>query len=209
MQLDVEGVIGATVREVAQREHEGKMAHAVVARRVYATSADDLWDALTNAERIPRWFLPVTGDLRLGGRYQLQGNAGGTITRCEPPRALALTWEYGGSVSWVMVDLEPLGAEQTRLRLEHLAHVDDHWTQYGPGAVGVGWDMALTGLGLHVASRAPVDPKAFEQWLMSEEGRAFVRLSSSGWSEASIAAGTPEADARVAADRTTKSYTGG
>ena len=47
-----------------------------------------LWDACTNAERIPRWFLPVSGDLRLGGRYQLEGNAGGTIERCDPPRSL-------------------------------------------------------------------------------------------------------------------------
>ena len=30
---------------------------------------DDVWDACTNPERIPRWFLPVSGDLRLGGRY--------------------------------------------------------------------------------------------------------------------------------------------
>ena len=59
----------------------------VVASRSYDTDIDDLWEAITNAERIPRWFLPITGELRLGGRYQLQGNAGGTITACEPPRA--------------------------------------------------------------------------------------------------------------------------
>src|SRR5882724_8555264 len=29
------------------------------------------WDAMTNAERIPRWFLPISADLRLSGRYQL------------------------------------------------------------------------------------------------------------------------------------------
>jgi uncharacterized protein YndB with AHSA1/START domain len=208
MQLDVERVIGTTVREVAERMHEGRIARALVARREYATSADDLWDALTNPERIPRWFLPVTGDLRLGGRYQLQGNAGGTITTCEPPRALGLTWEHGGGVSWVTVQLQPQGADRTLLQLEHLAHVDDHWTQYGPGAAGVGWDMALTGLGLHLTSRAPVDPKAFEQWMTSEEGLTFIRLSSSGWGQAAMAAGTPEADARAAADRTTAFYTG-
>ena len=31
----------------------------------------DLWEALTSAERIPRWFAPVSGDLRLGGRFQV------------------------------------------------------------------------------------------------------------------------------------------
>jgi uncharacterized protein YndB with AHSA1/START domain len=42
---------------------------------------------------IPRWFLPIAGDLRLGGRFQLEGNAGGEITECRPPRRLAVTWE--------------------------------------------------------------------------------------------------------------------
>ena len=90
--IDVDQVVGAVTRKVSSREHEGKLARVVVATRTYDTSADDLWDALTSAERLPRWFLPVSGDLRLGGRYQLEGNAGGTITRCEPPRSLALTW---------------------------------------------------------------------------------------------------------------------
>ena len=57
-------------------------------------------DAVTSAERIPRWFLPVSGRLELGGRYQLEGNAGGTIRRCERPSHLGLTWELGGDVSW-------------------------------------------------------------------------------------------------------------
>ena len=65
--------------------------------RLYDTSVDDLWDALTSKERIPRWFLPVEGDLKLGGRYQLKGNAGGTITACTPPNHFAATWEFGGA----------------------------------------------------------------------------------------------------------------
>ncbi|MGH9223767.1 MAG: hypothetical protein ACRD2W_08260 [Acidimicrobiales bacterium] len=44
--------------------------------RTYDTTVEDLFDACTSAERIPRWFLPVTGNLRVGGRYQLAGNAG-------------------------------------------------------------------------------------------------------------------------------------
>src|SRR6266508_5865410 len=101
MEIDVVGMVGAVRREVEEREHEGRPAHLVVAERRYPAGVEDVWDALTNAERIPRWFLPISGDLRLGGRYQLEGNAGGTITACEPPRHLAVTWEYGGDVSWV------------------------------------------------------------------------------------------------------------
>ena len=44
---------------------------------------EDVWDALTNPERIGRWFLPISGDYRLGGRYQFEGNAGGEIVACE------------------------------------------------------------------------------------------------------------------------------
>src|SRR4029434_452351 len=99
MTQDIAGLIGAVTREVTGREHDGRPARVVSASRTYDTTMEDVWDAVTNAERIPRWCLPVSGDLRLGGRYQLQGNAGGEITRCEPPRAVGMTWEFGGEVS--------------------------------------------------------------------------------------------------------------
>ena len=207
--IDVDQIVGAVTREVSRREHEGKLARVVVATRVYDTSAADLWDALTSAERLPRWFLPVSGDLRLGGRYQLEGNAGGTITRCEPPRSLALTWEYGGSVSWVTVNLRQKGRDRTELELEHMAHDDEHWAKFGPGAAGVGWDMALMALGRHLASGAPVDPQAALKWSASDEGRRFIAQSSDDWGRAAIAAGEPEASAKAAAERTTSAYTGG
>lgn len=210
MKFDVSHHLGAVSRVVGSREIDGRPARVVVATRTYDTDIDDLWDALTSAERIPRWFLPVTGELRLGGRYQLQGNAGGEITRCEPPRLLALTWEFGGDVSWVEVRLagEPGGG--TRLELEHVAHVPgDRWEQFGPGAVGVGWELALVGLAEHVATRAAVDPAAFMAWSASADGRAFMGRVSDAWGRASIAAGTDPALATAAAARTTEFYTGG
>ena len=209
MKIDPAAALGAAIREVAVREYEGKPARAVIATRNYDTDMDDLWDALTSVERIPRWFLPVTGELRLGGHYQLEGNAGGTITRCEPPRLLSLTWEFGGSMSWITVTLREDGAGSTRLTLEHLALVEgDHWDRFGPGAVGVGWDLALEGLKLHLASGAAVDRAAFMGWSASEEGKSFIRGSSEAWGTASIAVGTEEAAARAAASRTTAFYTG-
>ncbi|HET6969846.1 MAG TPA: hypothetical protein VFH92_01865, partial [Phenylobacterium sp.] len=60
--------LGAEFRKVEDREHEGQPVRVVQAGRRYDTDVDDLWDALTSAERIPRWFLPVTGELKLGGR---------------------------------------------------------------------------------------------------------------------------------------------
>jgi uncharacterized protein YndB with AHSA1/START domain len=208
--MDLGQVIGAMTRVVGDREYEGKPAKVVVAKRTYDTTPDDLWDALTNAERLPRWFLPITGDLRLGGRYQLKGNAGGTITTCEPPKMLAVTWEFGGQTSWVNVRLTAR-AERTELELEHIAHVpDEFWEQYGPGAVGVGWDLALMGLGEYVANpnAMAVTPEKAEEWSASEEGRNFARAASTEWGRAAIANGMSEAAAKGAVDRTTAFYTG-
>src|SRR5262245_7407352 len=209
MASNIGSIIGAVTREVASREHGGRPARVVVASRKYDTKIEDVWDAITNPERIPRWFLPISGDLRLGGRYQLQGNAGGEITQCEPPRHLAVTWECMGDVSWVKVDLAEAPDGGTNLDLEHIAHVDDaRWAQFGPGAVGVGWDMTLMGLDRHLATRSAVDPQAFMAWLGSPDGKEFVRRSSEDWCRASIAAGTPAAAAQAAANQTTAFYTG-
>jgi hypothetical protein len=45
-------------------------------------------------------------------------------------------------------------------------------------------------------------------WLMSEEGKAFVRESSDAWCLASIADGSDAPSARAAAERTRAAYTG-
>lgn len=204
---------GAEFRLVENREHEGKPALVVVAARTYDTTIEDLWDALTSPERIPRWFLPIEGELRLGGRYQLRGNAGGTITRCDPPEAFDLTWEMGGGVSWVNVRLAPDG-EGAKVTLEHIALRDDigkeHLEQYGPGAVGIGWDLGFYGLGLHIASGGePVDHDAAHAWLASDEGKAFVRASGEAWGAAHAASGEDSNEARAKAERTIAAYTGG
>ena len=209
MEFDIPQQIGAVTRKLETRLHEGRPARVVVAARTYDTTVDDLWDAVTNKERIPRWFLPISGDLRLGGRYQLHGNAGGTITRCEPPRVVGMTWEFGGEVTWLEVTLAPTPDGGARLQLEHVAHVPDaRWDEFGPGAVGVGWDSALLGLATYLASGTAVDPREAMAWLGSENGREFVRHSSDDWCRASIDAGTDAAAARAAAARTTAAYTG-
>jgi uncharacterized protein YndB with AHSA1/START domain len=209
MRTDVSDAIGAVTRGVERREHDGEPAYAVRATRLYNTSIEDLWDALTNAERVPRWFLPVTGDLRPGGHYQLEGNAGGTISRCEPPQLLALTWEFGGNVSWVTVRLEAESDETTRLELEHLVRDDEHWKQYGPGATGVGWDMALLGLAEHLLAGSAIDPAEAASWMASDEGKLFMRGSGADWRRAHAAGGdVDEAEARAMAGRTIAAYTG-
>ena len=206
--IDVIQQINAVRRQVGTRLLEAGEARTATISQTYDATIDDVWDACTNPERIPRWFLPVSGDLRVHGHYQLQGNAGGTIERCDPPKSFAATWEYGGDVTWIEVRLssEPDGG--TRFELEHTAHVDDErWAEFGPGATGVGWDMGLLSLGIHLASGQAVDPQQSAAWAASDEGKQFMSLSSQRWREANVAAGTDPAAAQAAADRTTAAYT--
>ena len=208
--IDVVHQISSVDRQVGSRTIEAGEARTVTVSRVYDTPPEDLWDACTDPDRIARWFLPISGDLRPGGRYELQGNASGTIERCEPPHSLDATWEYGGQISWVELRLtaEPDGG--TRLALEHIAQVDDEfWAQFGPGAVGVGWDQAVLGLTLYLTSPADLPERdAVEAWQTSDVGRHFASLSSLRWAEASIAAGTDAEAAQAAAARTTDFYSG-
>ena len=64
MNFDAEGHLGAVERSVSSQERDGQPARSVTLSRSYATTVDDLWDAVTNGERIPRWFVPISGELQ-------------------------------------------------------------------------------------------------------------------------------------------------
>jgi uncharacterized protein YndB with AHSA1/START domain len=206
--IDVDHHISSVDRQVGRRTLAAGEARTVTLSRVYDTGLDDLWDACTTPERISRWFLPISGDLQVGGRFAFEGNASGTIERCEPPHSVDATWEHGGQTSWVELRLSPEGSGRTRFALSHIAHVDDEiWTQYGPGAVGIGWDGGVLGLTLHLAGGEPPDRDAVAEWQASDDGRRFFTLAGERWAEADIAAGTDPAEAQAAAARTIGAYT--
>jgi uncharacterized protein YndB with AHSA1/START domain len=123
--------------------------------RTYDADAADVWDALTTPERLARWFSQVTGDLREGGTFQIQGNAGGEIRRCEPPAALSLT--FGGPDSIVDLRLTPDG-ERTTLVLEHAVPLAMAGSGAGALYPGPGWDGAFLGLGIHLRGGVIGDP---------------------------------------------------
>jgi len=207
MEIEVTQVLGLVRRSVRNVEKDGRRASTVTLTRLYDTGVDDLWDALTSKERLPRWFLPIEGDLRLGGRYQLKGNAGGAITACTPPSHFAATWEFGGTTSWIDVTVQAQSGK-ARMTLEHTAIIEDHWNQFGPGAVGVGWDLAVMGLGRHLATGASVDHTAAEAWAGSPNGTAFVSQSGEFWRAAHVASGIDPAAAQARSDRTIAFYRG-
>lgn len=182
--------------------------HVLTIERTYDADLAELWSACTDPERIPHWFLPISGDLRVGGRYQLDDHAGGTVESCNPPRHFRATWEYEEEVSWIDVRLSPAEAG-TRFELTHTIPGDDStWQRYGPGAVGVGWDQLLLSLEWHLTSGTAVDPEQGQRWMASDEGVAFVSGSGTAWYDAEVAAGTSADEARAHADRTAAAYTG-
>jgi uncharacterized protein YndB with AHSA1/START domain len=204
--IDIVREIEATHREVGEGRIPAGIGRAVRLQREYDAPIDEVWDALTNPERIGRWFLPISGEYRLGGRYQLEGNAGGEIVTCDRPNRLKVTWVYGveaspEDVSEVEIRLSAVTDERTRVELEHTAVVpEDRWAEYGPGAVGVGWDGGVLGLALHLRGGSIDDPIA---WQMSADGRDFFSRCSVAWGEANRAAGAdPEAAAKAVANTT-------
>jgi uncharacterized protein YndB with AHSA1/START domain len=204
--IDIVRELEATQREVGTGRLAAGEGRVVRLRRTYDARIEEVWDALTTPERISRWFLPVSGEYRIGGRFQLEGNAGGEILACDRPSRLRVTWAYGevtspADISEVEVRLTAAGEESTTVELEHTAIVpDEFWTEYGPGAVGVGWDGGMLGLALHLRGGSIDDPMA---WQLSEEGREFSARSSEAWGAASVAAGTdPEAAQRSVASTT-------
>ena len=207
MPINPQTHLSAVIRSVSPLERDGQLARAVTLSRSYPTTIEDLWDAVTNGERIPRWFVPVSGDLVVGGRYQLEGNAGGVITACELLSHFALTWEFAGDVSWVEVHVSDDADARARLTLTHTSLLSEHWREYGPGATGVGWEMGLMGLAIHLAQ--PDEPMPDEAaFAASPEGKAFITGSSQAWAEAAVAAGEDPLQAHAAAARTTAFYTG-
>ncbi len=215
--VNVHSQIGAVSRGLRTEVVDGEPSHIQTISQDYPAGIDDVWDATTLPERITRWFLPIAGDLRVGGRYQITGNASGEILSCTPPSdgtaSYYVTWEFGGGVSWVSVRLTSLGPERTRFELEHTARVadipDEMWETFGPGATGVGWDQCLLGLALHLGTQdSKVSPEEGAAWARSDEGRAFTREAADSWAEAYVAAGADREVAARTAEATFGFYTG-
>jgi uncharacterized protein YndB with AHSA1/START domain len=185
-------------------------AKVVKLSRSYPADAEDVWDALTTPERLARWFLPVSGDLRVGGTYQLEGNAGGEIRACEPPRRLQLTWIMGppegpedSSIVDVVLEPDPdLGG--TRLTLTHTAVVPpEMWDTFGPGAVGVGWELGVVSLAAHLEGQEIGTPADLET---NPEYHAALAASSEEWGVAYRAAGADDETVAHAVAATTGFY---
>ncbi len=135
-------------------------ARVAVFTRTYETTIEDLWDACTNPERLKRWYVPVTGDLRVGGTFQQVNMGSGEIVTCDAPNLLKLS--LGGGVDEIEVRLSP-GPEAgtTTLELQHATTLDTH-TIGGEVydaifCMGGGYYPRLYALDLHLRDTLPED----------------------------------------------------
>lgn len=188
---DIPGWIAGTERDVRRRPFAGAEPHAAVLRRTYDAPVDDVWEALTTPSEIERWFLPISGDLREGGTYQFEGNAGGRILECDRPSRIRLEWIYGDTpASELTVTLSEAGSGTT-VELEHVGEGDDPSASVQFAlAVGPGWDPALVALGQHLAGQAP----DASWWMESPEAQDFTKRSIGEWASTLKAADVGSAD---------------
>ncbi|MEV8377247.1 SRPBCC domain-containing protein [Kribbella sp. NPDC056861] len=207
---DVLDELAAARRVMGKGNVPAGEAYTIEVRRRYDAQVDDVWDALTSPERLQRWLKPVTGDLRLGGKYALDSGECGEILRCEPPRLLKVSWLYGpdayawSGTSEVEVRLAPGPDDDTEFELIHAAIVGEPlFPTYGPGAGGVGWDLALLALARLLADGDTTDHEGIEK---SPEGREFIRRSAAAWGQAHLAGGGEPEFVAAAVEATTKFY---
>ena len=193
---DILDELGATDRRVTRRTSDGTEEIAVLLRRRYAASVQDVWDAVTDPERTRRWFLPISGDLRVGGTFQLEGNAGGDILRCEPPSSLTVTW--GAPESLVHLRLAGEGEDATVLELEHTVPLAFAGSGAGALYVGPGWDISVLGLANFLRGTVVDDPAAWENTL---EGQHFAAETIAAWVEAIGSGNTATAEEIGAAEQ--------
>ena len=135
-------------------------ARVAVFTRTYETTIEDLWDACTDPERLRRWYVPVTGDLRVGGSFAQANMGSGTILACDAPHLLKLS--LGGGADEIELRLSP-GAEDgtTTLELQHATTLDSHdiggQTFDAVFCMGGGYYPRLLALDLHLRGTLPDD----------------------------------------------------
>jgi uncharacterized protein YndB with AHSA1/START domain len=176
--------VDETERELGRRTIGAGDAHSAIMRRVYPAPVDEVWSAITDPNRITRYFLPVSGDLREGGSFSIEMNADGEILRCDPPHLLRLTWSYEGSIpDEVEIRLSEVDGG-TRLELEHasvrdvLVSSDPKTGDYG---VGAGWEAPLKYLGKYLAGELP-DKPSLEWYEPNQEDADLSRDAGMAWS---------------------------
>ncbi|MGP4018416.1 SRPBCC family protein [Saccharopolyspora sp. 5N708] len=186
--IDIATQVTAVQRVVCQHSIDGGERVSVLLRRNYTAPIKDVWNALAEPDQLRRWFLPVTGELREGGRFQLEGNAGGEILRCETPRLLKMTFGMDTSVVELRLSEVDVG---TGFEMMHSVPMEVAGSAAGALFVGPGWDVSLLGLELFLRGEIFPDPV---EWQNSAEVQRFSQQTIKAWAAAAEDSGTADGD---------------
>lgn len=187
--------LGDTHREIVRRQIPAGDARAAVIRRHYDAPIEEVWAACTEPDRLNRIFLTVTGDLRAGGTFQFEGNAGGEILRCEPPRLLTVSWAYADRpVDQVELRLEPGADGGTWLTFVHASteNVFSNDPETGNWGVGPAWELSLDALEKYLRGELP-DAPATEWFTFDDAVMEQIQQRSDIWA-ALVAAASSYSD---------------
>ena len=173
--------VGTTGIELRRRRLASGEARAAVFTRRYDADVADVWDACTDPARLARWYAPVEGDLRLGGRFT-QGDFGpGRVLECEPPYVLRVG--LGGadpSTDEITLRLTEGEDGTTVLEFEHATTLDAHdmggQVFDAVYCMGGGYGPRLVTLEQHLNGTLPVDLDA-TQLHMREDYRSPIQDS--------------------------------
>ncbi|HXP20896.1 MAG TPA: SRPBCC domain-containing protein [Streptosporangiaceae bacterium] len=129
-------------------------------RRAFPAPVDQVWQGLTDQAALAQWFWPARFgtvaevDLRTGGRFRIDGTAGGIAVSgryvaIERPSRLSFTWIWDGKPEETLVtaELAPAGPG-TELNLTHEGFADE--TERDEHVVG--WTDCLDRLPAWLAS---------------------------------------------------------
>jgi uncharacterized protein YndB with AHSA1/START domain len=136
----------------------------------YDTGIEDMWTALTDPERLARWYGQVQGDLRPGGEFRLyvpsaELESTGRIEVCEQPNRLVVTtretdesWRHGNGEPPFDGTIEATltaDGDQTIVRIEIRGLPLKKVAFYAAG-----WQIHTGNLAAHVTGSQPVDAPA-------------------------------------------------
>lgn len=119
----------------------------------YGSDRNVTWSALTDPQRFGHWYGKVKDDLLFGGEFTAfvfanEWNGRGRIDACVPQQRLEVTmWEEEGKEHSVIAELVADG-HLTTVELEARG-----WPMDLVWAYGVGWQVHLEDLGVHLSGQ--------------------------------------------------------
>lgn len=127
--------------------------------RLYPFPVAEVWDAITDRERLGRWLFPTTFEPRAGGGLEVDmgdyGTASGRVLVWSEPNHLEYEWGQPSTISgsdetWrIRFLLSDAGSAGTRLVFEHVL------PEPSRPEFAAGWHWYLARLALHLGGGVP------------------------------------------------------